>query len=1083
MVNETLSISASGLLTGLGVRFLAYAGQKTVEAIKDLVSQDETKSILARSFLEFKENVLAGTWGVKDENVLLDVFEKFFTDDRAIGEFRFVFDAQSEKVDFNLLEEIFVQICIDKGIEIPTFDFPQSISYVIEEIEQLAQRQDKFKELFQTAHLGRIYKSLQTRGTEPNLSYARLKYLDYLKKYHNRLFFAGIPDLKEKKEIQLPAIFVMPRAVENVPVEDYWMIMREKQGDREFTGEEIHMQRMMMVKKEEKSPVKFDKVFAESSNRCFVVLGKPGSGKSTLLKFLVLETARRHLDYDRDSDRLLFPILVEIRKLENALNKTSRTDYNILDFLYDSMRTQYNLTLPNGFFEEYLGSGRALLLFDGLDEVAAEGRRATIQQMISTFVDGYSSSNTVIVTSRIAGYSRAQFSTTDYRHFTLEDFDDEEIEEFIKNWYRSRLANENEADTKAADLKTAFEKKPRIKELARNPLLLTIIGIIHRYEAQLPEDRLVLYDKATEALLYTWDNVKEIIDLKFKLAHRQRFLCQVAIHLQSLEKGDEAGTMIHRNELYKLLLADFCKVFNCDEWGAQELVNDFLETMRTRAGLLVEMGPDRFGFAHKTFQEYFAARWLANEMILKLNLQIMIDYVDRFIDNAFWHETLILALQALPEEHTLNILKYILKRNPRKIEPYFYHNHYFVMKFIAEKGEWLNDRKFVETQIEDFFRFSWDEGKDRGLYGHYTWERFTKWVSSVSDSLVVAILSVKLLGLASDKKQGGNLRKSCAKAVGNLGLKDQAIVGRLLALAEDENHDGYLRRSCAEVLGKLGLKKQAVEILLALACDEKQDGSLRSSCAYTLGNLGFKDQAIVERLLSLATDEKQDDYLRHSCAIAVGNLGLKNQTVVERLLSLACDEKQGGSLRRSCAEAVGNLGLKGKAAEILLALTSDEKHDDLLRGFCAEAMGNLGVKYHVVVDRLLALASDKKQESLLRYFCAKAVGDLGLKDQAVVEQLITLAFDEKQDANLRRSCAKAVGKLGLKDQAVEILLALASDAEQDGSLRRDCAIAAGKLGLKDQALEILIKLYLAEKDKYSFDAQYIYNSLWELTEV
>ncbi|MDQ1352954.1 MAG: hypothetical protein QG657_3260 [Acidobacteriota bacterium] len=103
--------------------------------------------------------------------------------------------------------------------------------------------------------------------------------------------------------------------------------------------------------------MKFDKVFNESTNRRFVVLGRPGSGKSTLLKYLMLEAAHMYLEYHRDSDHLPFPILVEIRKLEHAFSKTKEPGYNILDFLYYSMRTHYNLTFPPGFFEKYLDSG------------------------------------------------------------------------------------------------------------------------------------------------------------------------------------------------------------------------------------------------------------------------------------------------------------------------------------------------------------------------------------------------------------------------------------------------------------------------------------------------------------------------------------------------------------------------------------------------------------------------------------------------------------------------------------------------------------------------------------------------------
>jgi hypothetical protein len=891
----TLSVIAVSALTALAGDFLKGVAKKSARGLKELFKGDETRAVLNDAFQEFKAYCFNENSST-EEKILLQVFAEFFTDDRTIREFQLVFAGQSHQVDFNLMEEIFVAICIENKIEIPKFEFFRALSHVIKSIETIAQKEETFKKAVQASKLEGLYNALQKRDQEVNLTFARFKYLHQLSRHNNRLQFTGIPDPKEKKDIELPEVFVMQRARESVPGEDYQQLLREHEGDKAFSDEEVHLRRIMPVHREETRPaMKFNRVLEESDNRRFVVLGKPGSGKSSLLKFLMLTAAQKHLDFHRDSRELLFPIFVEIRKLEHALAGSTEPDYNILEFLYDSMSREYGLRLPGGgFFESYLDKGKALLLFDGLDEVAAESRRAEIRRMISAFITSRHPGNTVIVTSRIAGYSRARFSTTDYHHFTLEDFNQEEIEAFIHRWYHSRLSNPAEADSKAEDLKEALKKKPPIRELAKNPLLLTIIGIIHRYEAQLPEDRLVLYDKAAEALLYTWDNVKKIIDEKFKLSHRQRFLGKVAFHLQSIEKGDEAGTMMDRHELYGILLEDFRKVFGCENWEAKGLVDEFLETIKLRAGLLVELAPDKFGFAHKTFQEYFAARWIANEAILKFNLQIMKDHINNFIDDAFWHETLLLALRALPCQQAIHVLEHILERDPRGIETYFYHSHYFVMKFIAEQGQWLDNKEFVEKQVDGFFNFSWNEGEDRGYYNNYTWKRFNDWLSSVSDSPAGVYLYKKLL-----------------------------------SAAEDQTQDVDLRRSCASALGQLGHKDKAVEILLGLAEDQTQDVDLRRDCASALGQLGHKDKAVVERLLGLAEDQTQDVSLRRSCASALGQLGHKDKAV-EILLGLAEDQTQSVYLRRSCASALGQLGHKKKAVDILvdLYLAQPDKTED-----------------------------------------------------------------------------------------------------------------------------------------------------------
>jgi predicted ATP-binding protein involved in virulence len=83
----------------------------------------------------------------------------------------------------------------------------------------------------------------------------------------------------------------------------------------------------------------------------------------------------------------------------------------------------------------------------------------------------------------------------------------------------------------------------------------------------------------------------------------------------------------------------------------------------------MELATDRFGFVHKKFQEYFAARWIANEVLLNFDLQIMIDYVNKYIYDISWHEILILALSALPQKQAKTILDHILTLG--KIPPFY----------------------------------------------------------------------------------------------------------------------------------------------------------------------------------------------------------------------------------------------------------------------------------------------------------------------------------------------------------------------------------------------------------------------------
>ncbi|MCP4158223.1 MAG: hypothetical protein GY757_61555 [bacterium] len=293
------------VMSGLTVKFLAYITKNTLEGIKGLFSGDQRAIVLDSAFEEFRNN--CGSDENKNDEILVEAFREFFNEGRVKTEFQQVFTGQGEKVDFSLLEEVFVEICDKNRIKTNTFNFYQALTGVIREIETLAQENESFGAIFNTANLDRIRVALEKPGLVRNHSIARQKYLSLLSNYNKRLQFTGIPDLQEKKDITLPSVFVMQRVVESVAEEEYRRLMREASRDKDFNGEELRLQRMIPdFSSRKKAPVKFNKVLNKSKKRRFVVLGKPGSGKSSLLKYLMLEAADKQLKSHRDSGGIYF---------------------------------------------------------------------------------------------------------------------------------------------------------------------------------------------------------------------------------------------------------------------------------------------------------------------------------------------------------------------------------------------------------------------------------------------------------------------------------------------------------------------------------------------------------------------------------------------------------------------------------------------------------------------------------------------------------------------------------------------------------------------------------------------------------
>ena len=271
-------------------------------------------------------------------------------------------------------------------------------------------------------------------------------------------------------------------------------------------------------------------------------------------------------------------------------------------------------------------------MLDGLDEVADVAQRYKVVEKIDAFLNQCDRCP-AIITSRPAGYKRDFFRTDEYPHYDLQKFDDQKIETFIDQWYDSRFEVESERKRRKTSLRKALADQPRIKQLARNPLLLTIIALIHRYQAKLPKERYKLYDKAVETLLTTWDSQKELTNHEvlayLELDDLRRLMERLAywIHGQGGTGDTEGGTLIDREELIAQLTQYIREMKGVERYQAKEEAKRFLEEIvRDRAGLLSVQGQDRYAFVHKTFQEYLTAMEIRDQQ--EEGFDVVLEHID-----------------------------------------------------------------------------------------------------------------------------------------------------------------------------------------------------------------------------------------------------------------------------------------------------------------------------------------------------------------------------------------------------------------------------------------------------------------------
>ena len=331
-----------------------------------------------------------------------------------------------------------------------------------------------------------------------------------------------------------------------------------------------------------------------------VVLGDPGSGKSTLLKYLAYKLSTKPEEVGEIKN--YFPILFSVA--DYAIFQRKR-ELKLEEYL----RQRYSDIWP--VIQESIKANNTLFLIDGLDEEIDSGRRIQIVRAIEEFVSRYPK-NRYIITSRIAGYSMAALSLG-FDHFVINPFDKEQILNFLKNWYKA-IGDGEEANA----LFNTIKDSPPLFKLATNPLLLTIMALLH-YQggARLPHRRVDLYTYIIDALAETWNAVRSLsgrpIDLWLGSRRLDRHLAERILSPIAFEiHKKNPGGLMEKAYLNSKIASYFIEYEGIKKPKAEQIAQDFINLIKEQVGILIEKGIDRFSFTHLSFEEYLAAKYLAS---------------------------------------------------------------------------------------------------------------------------------------------------------------------------------------------------------------------------------------------------------------------------------------------------------------------------------------------------------------------------------------------------------------------------------------------------------------------------------------
>jgi hypothetical protein len=358
---------------------------------------------------------------------------------------------------------------------------------------------------------------------------------------------------------------------------------------------------------------------AQEKNRALkmLILGHPGSGKTTLMKWIALQCAGQNIEFLTDK----MPIFIALKDLGKDPDGTFK-NLGIEKLVKKQIEHE---SLDSNFFDRHFKKNEVIFLLDGLDEVADEKtRRAAIDWIKKQNIRG----NTLIVTSRFSGIQvkKGLKLPNAWPVFCIKDFDLDDIELFLKNWYENveKAMSENSEAKALKKAEKKYEKLietikshqyKKLRELAVNPLLLTIIALVHRTRATLPKERHKLYEECVKVMIELWNVSYKNLDINFSVDNSINSLSKIAVHLMK-ENRREASL-----EVIESILPPEIE---------DHPVSFFLEEMVLKAGLLYK-SEGQYGFLHLTFQEYLAA-WNFSK---RNNPEEILEYRDK----DYWIET------------------------------------------------------------------------------------------------------------------------------------------------------------------------------------------------------------------------------------------------------------------------------------------------------------------------------------------------------------------------------------------------------------------------------------------------------------
>ncbi|MBA8667620.1 HEAT repeat domain-containing protein [Holosporaceae bacterium 'Namur'] len=733
---------------------------------------------------------------------------------------------------------------------------------------------------------------------------------------------------------------------------------------------------------EEKEAIEVEKLFEKREGKDIkklAIYGRAGIGKTTLCQYIAVKWAKGELWKDKFKAVIWLPlrrIVSDLLEQEQEINLAAVIRQNC-------MGGRESLKPSEREIDDYLGNFTdVLFILDGYDEIAQviEELHNPAGRKISKLLEEIltePSSNIVITsrpTSKIRHVGRFQISI------------DEELENI-------GFTSEN-IMSYVTKFVSAEKSKEIIKFLAFNK---NIYGIAH-----IPIN--------LELICYAWEELAR--EKNYTMSSLYKEICGKLLR-RYLAKENNNGLITQEAE--EIDEWEECKgiVLKLEELAIRGVRNNEIVISKTavkevlgrevkkvlKTGIIKNIGED-VHFIHLTFQEYFAARYIAKSIEevgsdrYKEAVELIREHkYTPYYEVMWWYVAGVLYDRCKTNHDFIPLIRFwhLAEAEPRELVGICH----------------------IKLQIRCL-----DEcGNDQTVSIHKgILENIKKWVYDIEVYMVISTLMVS--------------NNICKEII-------PVLINTL------NNNEFFFSNRAAEILGYVGIRHGDIIVPALIKALNNNSNVVKHSVVEALGKVGIGHENIVVPVLINALNNNSN-VVRHSVLNALNQVGEGHESIVIPALLVALKDSDYEG-RYYAAQVLVNIG-RGKADIVIPALINALKDNDKnVRSSVAKVLGKVGIGHeNIVVPPLIVALKDSDKN--VRSSVAKVLGKVGIGHENIVVPPLIVALKDS-DKNVRSSVVEALGKVGIGHENIVVPALLVALKDSDYKVRRGATKALGKVGI------------------------------------